>query len=354
MISCNIDMFIAGCSTNCKHCYVDGGPEKPADIDNISYAMKRFEVLLPQIKTIGIEVSVTLDNEPMNHNDAIKIYDLTKKHLGDYYFHHASTTGIPLLKHKDKDLIVDRMIKYGYGQVGLTLHGGNDNHNELVGNAAGLSSLVETGKYLYQNNFDVVVSFMLSKLLIQDRNKITKILEELPHQGTYFAITNACPIERIQDYHKYRASLNDTYKLKGYLEKWGLDEEKIFKRLEVCHENHYIDVLRELPSWNHLKGSESFIYMSLDSELNLYYGNTGLEISKLGNLRSLSDLEIISLIRNLKPNDCYWDSYFRREALPDLEDFIRSVDEVRTENFIYPDIDSFLAYWFKRFNYDIK
>ncbi|MBI9012446.1 MAG: radical SAM protein [Clostridiales bacterium] len=352
MISCNIDMFIAGCSTKCKHCYVDGGPEKSTDIDNINYAMKRLEVLLPLIEAMNIEVSVTLDNEPVNHKDAIKIYNLTKKHLGDYYFHHASTTGIPLLRHKDKASLTDTMIKHGYGQVGLTLHGNHDNHNEIVGNPDGLTSLIEAGKYLYQNNFHVVVSFMLSKLLIRDRDEIGQILEELPHHGIYFAITNASPIDRMQDYQKYRVSSNDVHKLKGYLGKWGFDEEEIFNRLEVCHEDYYIDELQKLPSWDYLKGSGSNIYMSLDADLNFNYGNTGLEVFTIGNLKSLSDQEIITSIKNLKPNDCYWDSYFRKETLPDLKDFIRRVDEVRTDNYIYPNIDSFLTYWFKRFNYD--
>jgi hypothetical protein len=149
---------------------------------------------------MGIEVSVTLDNEPTNHINAIDIYDLAKRHLGEYYFHHASTTGIPLMRHKDKEYLAETMIKHGYGQAGLTLHGSYDSHNDMVGNSEGLTSLIETGKYLYKKDFHVVLSLMLSKVLVQDREKITQILKELPHHGVYFAMTNASPVERIQYY----------------------------------------------------------------------------------------------------------------------------------------------------------
>ncbi len=153
MISCNIDLYVAGCSTNCKHCYVDGGPAKSTEIENISYAMKRLESLLPQIGDLGMEMSVTLDNEPANHSDAVKIYDLAKSHLKEYYFHHGSTTGIPLLNHKDKEAVTETMLKHGYGQVGLTIHGGHDSHDKMVRNSSGMNSLIDAGKYMYQKNF---------------------------------------------------------------------------------------------------------------------------------------------------------------------------------------------------------
>ncbi len=194
---------------------------------------------------------------------------------------------------------------------------------------------------------------MLSKILIQDREKIADIINTIPHQGVYFAVTNVSPVERMQDYQKYRASLEDVYKLKGYLSKWGFDEDKVFRKLEVCNEKYFLDELNKLNSWEEVTGSKSNIYLSLDHNLNLSYGNTGLEIFSIGNLKSLSDKDIISSFKTLKANDCYWDSYFKREALPDLKDFIEKIYKVRTENYIYPNMDSFLVYWLKKFEYDV-
>jgi len=352
MVSCNIDLFIAGCSTDCKHCYVDGGPKKAVPLEVIGRNMKRLADILPLLAAEDIDVSVTLDNEPMNHPQAVEVYDLCKKYLGDYYFHHGSTTGLPLLTSTNPEEILETLKGHGYHEVGLTVHGGHDTHNWMVKNPRAYEGIIDSAKLFIDQGFDVVISLMLSKALIRERDQVSHLLDSLDHKGMYFAITNMSPLDRMLQYQDQRAELEDFRDLRGYLSDWGLDESAILKRLEKCHHSYYMDLIKGLESWNDLPGSETNLYLSLDGQMDLYYGNTGLEISKVGNLQTMSDGQLVEQIISLKANDCYWDSNFSRKSLPDFMSFKDWIRGVNQGNAIYPDLDSFLTYWLM--NYGLK
>lgn len=60
----NIDILVAGCNTNCQHCYVDGGPGPAMKFEDFQ---KSLNHLLPIMKAMGNSFSFTLDNELYNH-----------------------------------------------------------------------------------------------------------------------------------------------------------------------------------------------------------------------------------------------------------------------------------------------
>ncbi len=62
----NFDLLITGCNTRCRHCYVNGGPGKMMPLADALDAMEKLDALA---ELLPDEVSLTLDNEPMNHPD---------------------------------------------------------------------------------------------------------------------------------------------------------------------------------------------------------------------------------------------------------------------------------------------
>ncbi len=124
---------------------------------------------------------------------------------------------------------------------------------------------------------------------------------------------------------------------------WSFDSRKFSFIVEskTSIEGAYDELIRE---------SKDGVYNSVLSSKGV---NNQYETSKREqyNLKKLTDQDIISTIKTMKANDCYWDSYFKREALPNLNDFIKMIYEARTENYIYPNMDSFLVYWLKKFKF---
>ncbi|MCK8060749.1 MULTISPECIES: radical SAM protein [unclassified Fusibacter] len=343
-MECNIDILIAGCSTNCRHCYVEGGPERAMSTVDVEYILKRLQRLLPKLEDIGLEVEVTLDNEPINHPDALKVYEWANRYLGDYYFHHGSTTGIPIVNHADGKALLDRLLEYGYKEVSLTVHGGLINHNRVVQNVNGMQTLIKAAKLYAENGFRVGLSLMLGKYLIEDRDEVTELIKSIPHDYVYFAITNFTPTPRMMEYQKHRVTLEDVRKLKEYLHAWGCDEKALMERFEANNQHKFAQRLQKLNVWKDLDMGGERLYLSIDSALDLSIGNAGVRTKLLGNLRTLLDEDILRLLSDVGANDINWASYFEKESLPDFKDFVTTVSSKNEHNKIYPDMDSFLSY----------
>ena len=84
----NIDFLVSGCSTQCVHCYVNGGPGPFMQTDDALACIEKLDqisALLPE------EASFTLDHEPMNHPEIAKILHAAShtKHIINY--HHGMT-----------------------------------------------------------------------------------------------------------------------------------------------------------------------------------------------------------------------------------------------------------------------
>ena len=159
----NIDILVAGCNTTCMHCYVNGGAAPAMDIDDFKLCMDKLSPIFRKLKD---NISFTLDNELFNHPKAVEILEYIEKNCFKNYYHHGSTTGIAFLNHPKQKEVLHILKKNNWTVVSFAIHGGYLTHNRIVNNEKGLESIIKASHIFKNNGFDVWISLMITKELI--------------------------------------------------------------------------------------------------------------------------------------------------------------------------------------------
>lgn len=339
----NIDIIIAGCNTNCRHCYVNGGPGKRMTKDDF---VKCIDKLIPVFDHFEDKLSFTIDNELFGHPDIFYMLKYVKEKCWSSYSHHGSSTGIAFNHRLDKEELWKFQQENGIDFGCITLHGAESNHNFITQNPNSFKESMEYASFIKSHNGKLYVALMLTSLLVEDRDEITKILQELNPHEVYFAVPLFAPSKRMMDYQTYRASYDECMKLKGYLTKWNINEEKYFSIFEKNNSKSILKRMKNNNSFNFENTPES-CYLTIHQNLDLYYGNTGAEIQKIGNINELTSQEIIDYLEKCKSNYSYFQNNF--PVQPNYNQFIEYVEISNNKNYVYPDEDSFLSYNLSKF-----
>lgn len=335
----NFDLVVAGCSTNCRHCYVDGGPAGTMALSDIRLCLEK---LAPVLEALGPNASLTLDNEPVNHPQILQIIPMVSHLLGDHYYHHGSTTGLPLLRRQDRDPVAKAMVDAGWLETSMTLFGGQTHHNHMVRNPKAFAAMEEAARFFRDRGFRLGFSLMLNQGLIEDREAVSRFLDRHPHDFVYFAVTSYVPTDRLRAFQIHRATLEQCRKLRGYLSAWGLDEAAIFSDLERHSQRNVFASLRTGFDCRFLESkSPSQAFFTIGPDLELYYGNTGARTRALGNMRLLESGQILELAQAASPN---WDysAFYDLDRLPDSETILAQVEPLLDANYVYDTVASCL------------
>ena len=115
----NFDLLISGCNTRCKHCYVNGGPGKYIPLEDALRCISRLDELASALPASPVP-SFTMDNEPFNHPDIVEIIRAATSTKHIQLYHHGMTTGIALMRRKDKESVVKAYMDCGCMDFGIT------------------------------------------------------------------------------------------------------------------------------------------------------------------------------------------------------------------------------------------
>lgn len=183
---------------------------------------------------------------------------------------------------------------------------------------------------------------MLSRLLVEDRDQISDLLRQIAPEEVYLAVPNFTPTARMMDYELYRASYGETMQLRGYLRDWGLDEEAELERFERGYSRRILNRLWERKHLRKMPQPEE-CFLSVHGDLGLFYGNSGAERGKLGDLRTMTSQDVIDCLEGCEAN--YNCASYCFDPLPNDQAFLHYVEGNLRESFVYPDADSFVSYW---------
>lgn len=336
----NFDILLAGCNTNCRHCYVDGGPANRMPTDLFDLCLDK---LLPVFSHFGDRATFTLDNELYLHPDLLHIFSRIKQDCWSHYYHHGSTTGIAFNHRQDREAVWNFQEENDIAFAGVTLHGAKEHHNFITRNPQSFDEAMRYISFVKKHGGKLYISLMLSSFLIEDRDEITAILQTVAPDGVYFAVTLFAPSHRMLDYQKYRATYDDAMKLKGYLSQWNLCESELLDIFQKNHSYALIQELKQHSDFDFISQPET-VYFTIHQNLDLFVGNTGAEIEKVGNMRSLSSDEIIARMKRCRPNYAFFPSFF--PSVPSYEHLLDYCIKHSEIDYIYPNLDSFLTYHF--------
>lgn len=332
----NVDFLISGCNTQCKHCYVNGGPGPQMGIEDALTCIEKLDATA-QFLPPGAEF--TLDHEPMNHPCLGRILNAAARtrHIRNY--HHGMTTGIGLMGRRDKDAVIQAYFENGYTEFGITIHGAGAHHDEIVLRPGAYEKTIAAAEYFKGKGAGIGVSLMLNRFFVQDAAALNAMLSKLEPDHIWFVIPIFTPHQNMEAFEPYRADMEVLRSLARYLPQWNAPN--ILQKAE----RHTVGaVIAGLKSGMRLRekfqSPQHELYLTLHPDCKLYVGNTGVETELLCDLRFAEPEALAGRINALPANSDYT-AFYDLDALPAENDLIAAMESLPQGN-VYGDVESVL------------
>ncbi len=333
----NVDFLVSGCNTQCKHCYVNGGPGPLMQTDDALACIEKLDQIaafFPQ------GMSFTLDHEPMNHSEIGKILYAAShtKHITNY--HHGMTTGLGLMSRSDKEAVIQAYLENGYNEFGITLHGVCAHHDEIVNRKGAFDKAIAAARFLSQMGCRVQISLMVNRFFAEDAGQLSRLIDDMNVNDIYFAIPIFTPHAKMMRFEPYRVTLETFEKIRRYLPGWRQDAEEILERARKNSVGEAEEKLQSIDLHSLWTEKQDTLYLSLHQDCMLYVGNSGVETQALGDLRKLEPEIAAEVIRNLPGNSDYG-AFYDVENLPGMEN-VREAIMALPQDLVYGDFPSIL------------
>lgn len=334
----NIDFLVSGCNTRCRHCYVNGGPGGNIRTEDALACLRRLDELAA---ALPYPVSLTLDNEPINHPDIGEILRAAVSLPHIAHFHHGMTTGIALMGRPDRDSVIRSYLDHGCGEFGITLHGRPEHHDGIVRRRGAFHTALRAAEYLKSRGAELNVSLMFNRFFREDAEELDRVLDRLNPDFIYFAVPNYTPHANMAGYESFRASFGDLEALSSRLRRWGQDVPAL---LSAARESTPGAVMERLGGDLVLKDlfreEQTELYLSVHQDCLLYIGNTGAETECLGDLRTMDTARAAETLRRAPGNRDYG-AFYDPAVLPEPEELIRALTRLPRDR-LYADSASVL------------
>lgn len=334
----NVDFLLAGCNTRCKHCYVAGGPGPSMPLEDALICLERLDALAARLPC---EVSFTLDHEPMNHPELVRILSAAAgtKHIHNY--HHGMTTGLALMRRADREEVLRAYLDCGYSDFGVTIHGDALHHDEIVRRSGACAVTVSAAEFFKARGAELEVSLMLNRFFPEDAEAVAAMIRHLRPDRVWFALPIFTPHDRMTDFEPYRASLPAVASLRDCLRQWRGDADAFLEEAAELTVSAAVSRLKRGPGLRALfEAPQNELYLTLHQDCVLYVGNSGAETRRIGDLRTLDLAETAETIMKLPGNRDYG-AFYDVSALPETDALIQAL-ETLPQDLVFGDFESAL------------
>ena len=331
------EISIAGCETECAHCYVSGGRAPAIQFDDYTKAMTKLKTILDKIDK---EIFVTLGNEVFTHQRISDIiiftYDLMPLYFS-YEDFDIPTTGITFGRRTDIKKVIKALRTANCSGFGLTLHGGKENHNWITRNNTSFDSIKTSAEMICNEGFNVTFNLMLSKFLVSDWPSVCEIIGCFPKTDVRLTIPLYLPIDRLRIFQQYRAEYDDCMKLEGRLADARINELDFINKIL---ENNEKRICKNLLGGGHIDYKEEYektpewAFFNITQSFDIYYGNVGLHTQLIGNLMRDSSESLHEKIISL-PKNYDWSAFYNLDKLPPIQSVLQKITPLKT-NYVYP------------------
>ena len=320
------------------HCYVNGGPAPMMALEDVIGCLNKLDEIAEYLPA---ELSYTLDHEPINHPEILRIVQAVSETRKAVYYHHGMTTGIALMRRDDKANVLRSYLEKGYKDFGITLHGDSHHHDEIVRRKGAHQKAVESALYARSLGASVSVSLMMNRYFPMDAEAITQTIERICPESIYFAIPIFTPHQNMMDFEPHRARLEDIEKIRGHLTQWRQNGGNILREASENTIASAMDKIRQGIDWSaRYTQPQEETYLTVHADCKLYIGNSGAEVQCLGDLRTLDAKETAHLISELPGNRDYG-AYYDLKDIP-TDDMLISALGKLPQNLVYGDFESIL------------
>ncbi len=329
------EITIAGCSTNCAHCYVDGGPAPQMTPEKYKHCVDK---LVKVFEKVDGDISLTLGNEIYCHRNIDKILSYTLDYAPQYFsFDNGTspTTGIALLERTDRDNIIELLKRADSTGFMLALHAGEKTHDRTVSRKGAYRKLFKAADYFIANDLSILFNVIVSKNLCNEFDDVASTLINYPKAKTVFTIPNYVPTQRMKQYQYVRAEYDDCMILAEKAERWGFDIRSLRRLAECSNEKAIISALQThgFCYEQEKQNAVQWKFFNVDRHGELFYGNVGAHTKHIGNVLSITVKDLIEAILSSEANYDYV-AYYPDEVFHWFEKYIPQLKTGET-NFVY-------------------
>lgn len=339
------EITIAGCSTNCEHCYVNGGPAPIMPLDDYHFCI---EIMSKILHTLSGNISLTLGNELFCHPDIEHIIRYTHAVLPDYYSYSnfpVPTTGIALISKTNRDKILEALHEAGADSLFLAIHGSEMSHNRVVHNHYGYQKLIETARWATKNGFKAYFNLIVSKILCNEFFDIADVMTQFPTANARLTIPIYVPNPRMRKYESIRAEKSDCQALIRKASELGIDTTALSYAVSNFNEEAiYQHMTNKLNVGGSIDDSSpQWAFFNVTQTLDLYYGNVGAHTKYLGNLKHTDTDLLLTRICEL-PSNYSFSGYYSSDAHARFMDTISGYPQPITKR-VYPSREDCIFSW---------
>lgn len=334
----NFDLLVAGCDTRCRHCYVNGGPLPRMKGGDAVLCIERLDAIAAYLPDGAY---FTLDHEPMGHPEIGRIIGAAANTKHIRYYHHGMTTGLGLMRRDDRETVLDRYLALGFDSFGITIHGGEALHDEIVRRKGAYRASVAAGEFIRSHGAELEVSLMVNRFFPEQQAELSAMLDRLRPDRIYVALPIFTPHKNMTDYEIYRASVQDVEALGGWLDGLRKDSAEVIKNTRESSVGFAVSTLQKGQDLVSLfDATQGEKYLAVHPDCRLYMGNSGAETECLGDLRLLDPEAAAKRIAEAPDNRDYG-AFYERNVLPETEKLIDALKGLPQES-VYGDFPSVL------------
>lgn len=303
------EITIAGCSTNCAHCYVNGGPAPSMALDDFRLCTAK---LRPVLDRLTGDISVTLGNEMFCHPQITDILQICGEQLSPYvtFRDFVPTTGLALLSGRDLPAVLECLRTLGASGFMLALHGDRHNHDQVTRTPGSFDGIFHAADILTYHGFDLLWNLMVSRLFEQD---VRLVLGRILSYGATarFTVPLYVPTTRMRSFQSLRADSHACRNIARTAVEYGLSDSAL---LSHCAKHSEAAVLQDLQAHGfdykkELRAAPNWSFFHITQELDFYHGNVGAHTQYLGNLRTLKTDTLLSALSSFGPN-YDWNAFY--------------------------------------------
>lgn len=318
------EITVAGCAANCAHCYVDGGPGAAMSLSDYRLCLEK---LIPALERLRGKVSLNLGNETFCHPQAAELFRITDDVCPQFFDRRGQdfpTTGVALLRHRDREAILKELERKEITELFFAVHGGRREHDRAAGFSGRFDQLFDTADFLTQRGFRVGFSLMLSRLLLPGFDRMMERIDRFPGANVYPTIPLFCPTPRLRAYQSFRLEARELLPLCAKLERCGVDAANVRQACANCSEQAVWNTPGDITAES--AAAPNWAFFHVDRDLRLYYGNAGMHTRYLGDLRHMEPGCVYEIIAPLGPNYDF-DAFYPMTAFCGLKRLPRPVTD---------------------------
>jgi hypothetical protein len=227
----------------------------------------------------------------------------------------------------------------GYDSFGITIHGGEALHDEIVRRKDAFSVSVAFGEFVKSRGGKLEVSLMVNRFFPQQRDTISAVLDRLQPDRVYVALPIFTPHKNGMDYEPYRASVFDVEALGPWFSTLGKDETELIENAHNSSVGHTVSELSKSADLVALfDAPQDEKYLAVHPDHRLFMGNSGAETECLGDLLSLDPEATAKRIASA-PNNRDYGAFYDPTVLPETGQLIEALQKLPQET-VYGDFPS--------------